>query len=272
MNRHAVGRMMRPLTLTVLVGGGLTGCVGQSIFGIPLGPRGGGGLEIDKVITPTVAGGGCVFDTGAAALLFGRMELDEGTPRRYSAVVAVRSLLEDNSPATTRNQATQPNYGGRFGSANSNDVQIVSTKVRYEFPTLSPVSRLLQDLPKDGIVFQSTTVAGGAVRTNGLAGVATVLLDPEFSTRIAADPDFKDVLARHGSVPVLMRLSVEGRTSGGGRVFSDEMVFRVEAVPAGTLRRCATLAATCVAPNTLTVNPQCFSQVQDFPDCTCTAP
>ena len=180
----------------------------------------------------------------------------------------------DSNESNQQRAANGP-HQGTYGSEDSSAITVIGANVRYEYPTLPPASRLTaqQIPPADGFLFQSKTTASGEVFGQALTAVPVDVINAELGAALFDNEDFRAAMTQDGSVPIVARVRLEGRTGAGFRAISNEYALVITAVPTGTIRNCTRDAAnpttfTCVRNTTLvgTQLPQCF-QDQDIPLC-----
>lgn len=264
------------MTALVLAAGVGTGCVGLNVLGFPLGPQQEAGMEITGALAPLP--NTCNFAAALAnpvTLVESSMELGPGTTfaNRYRAVLNVVNTRDTNESNQTR-QTNGP-YQGNYGSEDSTGITVIAANMRYEYPTLPPGTRLTsqQIPPSDGFLFQAKTHATGTVAPASAAAITTEIINPELGQALFENQDFKDAMANDGTVPVVARVRLEGRTGAGFRAVSNEFALVVNVVPTGEIRNCArdpanTAQFLCLRDNTVTGVPlgQCFPD-QDIPFC-----
>jgi len=243
------------------------GCVNLAVMGAPLGPQVQDGMVVSGAVAPTVSTQGCAYPSPATVFL-GEGQMDIGTssvsPNEYLAVLQVRNSRDKNDCS----KISQPNYQGKYGCNDSNGITVLTANIRYEYPTLSAVARFSnQQTPADGYLLSSATVATGYIPTASDAQVLTKVIDKALARRLAEDPEFTDKLGNDGSVPIVARIRLEGRTDGSARSTSNEFTFHIEAKKSGTFQNCMQSVA-CPIGTTLKQQVQCFPG-QDVPACAC---
>jgi hypothetical protein len=259
------------------------GCVGASLFGIPLGPQVANGLLVSGAVAPTVgSAGGCSYTpvspgaTAGAELLHGIMELGPAskTQNEYVAVANVQNQL--TSTATAPNC---PNYDGRCTTLDSNTVELVAAHVTYEYP-VQPGALAERfkynhaNEPLEGLLSGVSTIAVSNLTSGSVETVPVTLITRPFSEELLKDAVVLREIRQEQGFTVIARAVLEGRTGSGGRVTSNEFIFRVILVQ-GRLQNCDEMASICEELGQLqsppvvmipTLTGQCWPD-QDIPEC-----